>query len=625
MVMNMKKYLIYTLLLVAATAVAQDKLPEFANPAPSLERLDVKTSRRMPSEKALSERMHRMMQQPAAAAEAVAETQAEEKQVEFGYANPEGTLFLGMDVDGRGIFFSNISGVIGAWADSIECWRWINKKSGYKKIEYLTGLSNEYPSYCEDAYYSIDEQDNFCDSITAHGGPADFYAMGNDVAGYLWQMAVPLQIVTRQDGSEEKFILNSTSKNPTVDGCGLTVGGLPADKEVTADGLWPMTNALVNTTAGASFELIESKDPDGYVHYLFGSSKLTKDSAIVPASDGTDSMTYTRVAPVKIITRYDRPQGPIYIKSVALSLSADGFDTFTKDKLVVHELTLNIIDKDGNVVATSTATPDNYSALAYKMGRQLTFEFKTVSPYGELLKEGVLLKDAFQIEITGMQEDDAWGIYSSKSLLYDSKSTVEYEDGTERVIGWDPHITLYGIYPTLEDYFAQFDDELNRGAKGDTIPVNMVYTPTANYKYMAHYATEDMAEFSEFRIYSSCAPYDTLTREWNMDIERPAYIQMGADYEYNVGPEDDPISIWDYLRLFFFYIYATETPQYGDEIKIGKWGRELVFQITQIDGVTALENYRRPEAVEVKKVIRDGRVLIERDGKCYDMLGQKQY
>ena len=123
-----------------------------------------------------------------------------------------------------------------------------------------------------DTYIGRDKDGNFYDTIVASGGYAESFYMGaNGDEELLWQMAVPLQTVTRNDGKTEKFMLLSSSLSPTAENCGYASGGLPSGR--TTDGLWPLTNAInLSKQYGASMELIASKDADNYCHYLFGSS-----------------------------------------------------------------------------------------------------------------------------------------------------------------------------------------------------------------------------------------------------------------------------------------------------------------------------------------------------------------
>lgn len=626
----MKQLTILTILCAAAiSAVAQEKLPDFPNPETDLvkEIMAKGGQRRAPQ-------MLDMVQEEDIVGEAatiqyitprvierrqgvIAKKEATDK---AGYLNPEGTLFLGMDEAGKGTWMK-YGGVIGAWSDSIDCWKWRNTTTGtYKKVTYETLLSYEHPSWVDGASYAVDKDGNFYDTIVACGGYAESFYMGaNGDEELLWQMAVPLQTVTRNDGKTEKFMLLSSSLSPTAENCGYASGGLPSGR--TTDGLWPLTNAInLSKQYGASMELIASKDADNYCHYLFGSSSVNTDT--ITNEEGT---SYTRTAPVKMITRYDKPQAPMYIKSVTMAVGAEKFNAFHKEELKINGLHLEIQDMNGKVLAASDADRDDCSNMSYKVGQILTFSFSEVSDYGEILHEGLTVDEPFQIVVTGFDEEDEFGIYAARCTSYASKTEMEYADGQSREIDYEPYIMLNGIFNTFENYFdLKAYEELGyeTGTHGDTIDINMLSVSSPYYKYIAHWNAETLSGASYFAFYSTFAPYDSISRYWTMDVERPEYIQLGADYDTNIGPEDDPVTLWDYERVFQMFIYATDTPVLGDIIKVGKCGKYAIFRIVAINGATALNEVTQQERnANVRKVAKNGRIFVMRDGKLYNMLG----
>jgi len=641
MIKNMKKIVIAIMMVATASAIAQEKLPNFPNEASGLrQKITSEFVKRTPIREikvddALVENNSMQAEQYQVRA-TLGKRIAQEDTQKAGYSNPEGTLFLGMDEKGKGTFFKT-SGVIGAWSDSIPCWKWLNLTSGaYKKVKYETQLSYQYPSYVDGVCYAVDNEGNFCDSIVAHGGWADAYAMGSDGdAGNLWQMAVPLQTVTYKDGTTENFMLLNKWTGYKAENCAIAAGGLPSGN--SKDGLWPLTNAVNIQRTGISMDLINSKDEDGYCHYIFGSDSANYETHIqVPditmPSGYRDSVVITRVAPIRMVTEYDKPQAPLYIKNITLALGADGYTAFKQDTLKVNNLHMEIQDMNGNVLASSDAGADKLSAMSYKAGKILTFDLKNESAYGEILDEGILVSDAFQLIITGFDPKDAWGIYSAESNIHESKTVIEYENEWVKVYAYDPYIMLNGIYPTWENYFdiKAFEEEgYKTGVHGDTIDINMVAVNSPFYKYKAHWAGEDLAAAEYFAFYSTFAPYDSISRYWNLDIRRPEYIQLGADYDYNVsGDDEDVITLWDYLRMFEMFIYATDTPQFGDIITVGKAGRQTVFRIVAINGATEAIIDRLDEASNdakngIKKVIKNNMVCILRNGNVYNMQGQK--
>lgn len=613
----MKKILTFVIFLSGVTVMAdaRSSMPVLPAPQPSQQLLEMlQGARSMGRDIYVNDAdIHTATQAPA-------QVEAESTDApDLGYVNPAGTMFLGMDESGKGTFFG-APGVIGGWSDSIPCWKWQNKRTAYKSIKYLTAFSEAYPQYCDGENYGIDKYGNFCDTILSSGGYQDAYAMDADGdAGYYWQHAVPHQTVKYEDNTEKTFMLLSSSLKPSAKNCPLAAGGLPSGN--SSDGLWPLTNAVNVTKSGISMELIDNIAGDGYVSYLFGSSMYTTDSVAVPnVAQTADSMTYTRIRPVQLTTRYDKPQTPLYVKSVTLAVGSDKYSAFNQSDLKIDTLFLTIYSETGKELATSFATEKNLSNMSYKKGKLLTFLLQDTTSYGEVLREGLLLKDAFRLTITGFKESDNFGIYAAKCIVHPTKTEMLYEGGVPANLAWEPYIMLNGIYPTLEDFYATRGAET--GQEGDTIPVNMISYGSSIYQYTAAYAKWGSTN-DEFAFYSTFTPYDSLTRSWTMDIECPAYIQMSADYEHNLGDEDDPITFWMYYRLFTMHIYATETPKIGDFIKIGKAGKYIYFRIDAINGKQDIEDVYSSANAKVEKFVRNGQVLIRKNGQVYNCVGQK--
>ncbi|MBR0194888.1 MAG: hypothetical protein IJQ32_01390 [Paludibacteraceae bacterium] len=537
----------------------------------------------------------------------------QDEEQKIGYLNPAGTMFLGMDEKGKGTFIKS-PGVIGSWSDSIPCWKWINQQKGYKSVKYLTAFSNAYPSYCDGENYGIDTWGNFCDTILASGGYQDAYAKDAEGdAGYYWQQATPHQTTKFPDGTEEIYMMLSSAAKPSANSCPLAAGGLPSGN--SADGLWPLTNAVSTTREGISFELIENVAGDGYVSYYFGSSMHTVDSVSIPKYDlSGDSMTYDRYKPLKLTTFYDKPMSPLYIKSVTLALGAD-----TLENLSLSLLTLTVrSQKTNEVIATSEATAQNLTDISYKPGKLLTFNFRKESEYGEVLNEGFTINEPFQVEIKGFTDTDNFGIYAAKCIVHPTKTEMLYEAGVVAKKTYEPYIMLNGIYPTLEDFYATRGAET--GQEGDTIPVNMITYNSHGYQYTAAYAKWGTTN-DEFAFYSTFTPYDSIARTWNIEIDMPNYIRINADYEYNLSDDDDPVTIWMYYRLFTMHIYAVDKPVIGDVIKIGKWGKYIYFRIDAIDGQQDIRNVGISGKTE--KFVQNGQVFIRKNGKIYNAFGQQ--
>ena len=606
----MKKILTFIVLTSAFVyAQAQEKVPNepFKHSDYFLESL--KNARSMGQDVYVSEENV----QPAAPL-AVPAAKKEDEVMVIGYLNPVGTMFLGIDEEGKGTFMSN-PGVIGGWSDSIPCWKWINLHSGYKSIKYQTEFIKEYPSYSENANYGIDEWGNFCDTIIASGGYT-YYKDVNGDEGYYWQHATPLQTVRYSDGTEISYLMLSSAADPTKGTCPIAAGGLPSGN--TSDGLWPLTNAISTTQAGVSIDLIENIAGDGYVSYLFGSSEYTVDSVSVPKADlSGDSMTYTRVKPLGLTVHYNQPQTPLYVKSITMAIGS-----YVPEDLNVNALHVDVLTENGELIASSDASSLDLTAMTYKPGKLLTFRFEKRTEYGELLDEGFLVNQAFKINITGFDTQDNFGIYAAKCYIYPSQAEMLYEGGVFSNIDYEPYIMLNGIYPTLEDYY-QGIEQIQTGQVGDTIPVNMISYGSSGYQYTASYAKLG-ASFTEFAFYSTFQPYDSDSRLWTMDIYKPKYIRMAADFDSNLNsdPDDDPITLWSYYRLFTLHIYATETPQIGDCIKIGKYGKHIVFRIDAINGENDIHNVGWEDS-KAEKFMQDGQLYIRKNNKVYNVVGQQ--
>lgn len=533
----------------------------------------------------------------------VAETQPaprREPAYRAGYKNPQGTFFLGVDLAGKGTWLSS-NGVIGAWSDSIPAWVWpISATGAYTKVKYETPVGYRWPSEAEDALYGMTATYDFTDSITASGGWDEAYAMGADGdAGYTWQMAIPLQTVTYADGTTSQYQMLAKRSDWTAEKSGLCAGGLPSGS--SSDGLWPLTLAEPIQENGLSMVL---RDEDGKFYY------------------GTDTTLIDRM-----VTRYDKPQAPLYVKSVSLALSINQSTYAPNNALRVDSLHMEIQDEDGNVLASSDANSSNLTAFSNaankRYGKVLTFPMQEKSEYGELLSEGILLRDAFQVVITGFNVTDTFGIYAAECHTHIGATEVYYSDSIISVNGYEPYIMLNGIMPTWENYqdidaIAELGYET--GVHGDTIDIRFMPAVSPYYKYIARYDGD--ISYQYFAFYSTFAPYDSTTLMWNLDISCPEYITIGADYTYNVtGDDDNYISLWDYLRIFEMWVYATDEPTIGDIIKIGKAGRYTYLRVTAIGDQTALDEVNENRRSGAHKVIENGQIYILKDGKKFNILG----
>ena len=520
-----------------------------------------------------------------------------------GYNAPDGTFFLGIDEAGKGTWLSS-NGVIGAWSDSIKAWVWpISATGAYTKVKYETPVGTRWPSEVEDALYGMTANYSFTDSITASGGWADAYAMGlNGDDGQTWQMTIPLQTVTYADGTTDTYQMLAKRSDFSAEKSGITAGGLPSGS--SSDGLWPLTLAEPIQESGLSMMLY---DEDGKFLY------------------GTDTTLIDHIE-----TYYNALQAPLYVKSVSVALSINQSNYAANEGIKVTDLHMEIQDEDGNVLASSTANNNNLSPIsnaAFKRyGKLLTFPIKTTSEYGEVLSEGLLLTKPFKVVISNFNEADTFGIYAAECNSRIGMTETNYTDGHISANGYEPYIMLNGIMPTWENYLNQNIDALaelgyETGVHGDTIDINFEHATSPYYRYMARYAGD--VSYRYFAFYSTFVPYDSVSLMWNLDIECPDYVTMGADYTYNVtGDADNYVSLWDYLRIFEMWVYATDEPNIGDIIKFGKAGRYTYLRVTQIDGSTDIEGVHNDKPNPgARKIIENGQIFIIKYGKKYNILG----
>lgn len=593
----MKKILsISVFAMLALVAQAQEKMPSIY-PANHAEMTSELLAPRAP--RALNRAaVERYLAQQAEAAAPARVATAVAAETTPGYLPPVGTFFADLDFGGS----TTLKAVVGAWSPDMKCWKWRNKRTGYSQISYETLYSNQYPQYASESY-GIDEAGNFCDSVTAAGGMEQMKDV--DAEGYLWQMATPVQTVTYPDSTVKRFALLQGS-TPTANNCAMAVGGLPS---IAEDGLWPLTYAVPG--AKADFE------KDGAYQYGIKASEVGEELC-----NGFG-------------VQYEQPQGSLCVNTISVALTAKGYNVVMKSKLHYSPLTIRVLDLDGNVLAESS-TYTTKTTTSPKFHQQVTFSFDKVSAYGEVLKSGFCVDKAFRVELTGFQQgDEATALFqedvmnlhadSSYAIYKNAQGAIRREYRTQM----QPLIILNGIMNTMVEYYTQGGNE-EIGIYGDTIDVAFHSADGLQYNYVCGFANTTYQGQQEFAFYSTFKPYDAETRYWTMDIERPSYILMSADYELvviedEVNPQNN-VTLWGYYRMFTLYVYATERPVIGDCFSIGKYGKKYVFCIKAVDGETTnpsniMNGVDETSALRTQKVLRNGKVVIVRGDKHYDILG----
>jgi len=150
-----------------------------------------------------------------------------------------------------------------------------------------------------------------------------------------------------------------------------------------------------------------------------------------------------------------------------------------------------------------------------------------------------------------------------------------------------------GIMNTLEDGSKAMGYE----AMSDTINVTI---EEESGEWIALYADGDMQNYLPV-IAAVDLLYDTLTSEYNYDIEAPDWAELDMEL-YD--------TYWDDYGVYFLYIYGNAedqtagTPQIGEEIVLSQYGKKIVYRIVGV-----------PTALNEIKYINDG--------KRYDVLGKE--
>lgn len=646
-----KTNIVLVALMVASTVVAQERVADFPQGESQIAQ---ELRKKLAAKKSILEIGNQMPIKPASKRAMTADADTISDPNFIGYTNPRGTFFLGLDEKGTGYWFKDMqeyleeekytepiygfsgNGVIGAWSDTIKCWTWTYKGGDFKKVHYRTMLEEEYPSYVEDAFYYTDSRGNFHDSIVSAGGWTESRAMGLDGGAYelydikgledpckfsagMWQAAVPMQYTTLSNGEVKRYQMLRASENwDTEDAFGMhdypmAIGGLPNAQ--TEDGLWPLTQAEPINAKGVSYVLGT------------GTNEHTK-----PYHFGA----YTDSVPKQIVTIFDKPQAPLYIESITIPVGSQNYtNALTKNMLKIGQVTLEIKDMSGQVLATAQVSGTDKYSVTYKQAQKfpacmLKFSIDCQSStYGEDLDKGILIKDSFQVVLSGFTSNDDFGIFAAKTTNHASNTKVIYASGT-RTSDYEPYIMLNGIMTTWEPYanYALAEQYgYKTGVRGDTIDINFVTAQSPYYKYIAHYAGKDYSSGSEFDFYSSFVPYDSITRIWKLDMDLPSYVTVGGGYDENIGDEENPVTLWDYMRLFWMKIYAIDTPVIGDYIKIGTHGRYTYFHVVSVDGGTTpeeIEANQNKQHQSIMKVLNNQcQIRILKDGSQYDILGTK--
>ena len=553
----------------------------------------------------------------------------EEKPSAFYYL-PTGVFFTGIGNAGSapGTNIHQVyPAVIGSVLNGNEYWKWPNYTTNATKLAYVTVLDQDYPS--DYGYgWTMDQEGNFLDSLAA-------LEFGPTLGHYLYSsLRMPLQIAANDDNDRDYFFLIGpyTDRLDTLFGSNLnyiiqSMGGCfnPASN----DGMWPFTHAMFETPiAGEGSALVYKRyeetvgsDVEHKISYLFGTEPV-----ILPTFDTTFvDETKTEIAKIDtiyndtlqaaaIVTSYPQPMSPLYIKDITVAL---GKQTYVEDSadwywddIQIDTLAMVIETSKGYVAAAYATAKDTVDMYSYP-GQQVTFKIQQPDPYGAII-EGVTINEPFKVYIFGLNwKGNNFGVWSAYSpyTLGVNTYVIDVNKKARHYVPFDPFIMLNGMYYTLEhalrtpylfNYPAQYI--------GDTINVNVAYDEEYN-QWMVEHADGDFKGYVPM-LRAVELLYDTTTYEYNYNIYAPdwAVVDMG-DY-------DEPVSatstLWSAFNAYDLYIWgdasdtSVDAPAVGDEIKLSRYGRELVFKVVKVD--------EKPQGIN--NVIR-----TVNDNKLYNVLG----
>lgn len=520
------------------------------------------------------------------------------------YMRPEGTLNCGIDPVGTYIFV-NYPAIIGSWMNGIDAWKWRNYSNEYDEIKYENIMTYYQPQYADEMTF-VDEEGNWYDSIAA-GEKFD--------ADYLLGYRVPLQIVSK--GIEKDSFVTATEYSARLDtiikemwtirGVKLSDGlpdyfydeeGFPEFKNYD---FWPLTNAsFFDFRFGLSMMGIWNTDKTTKtVEYVMGSSTVT-------------TSTGTVYKPATVLQFFEKPMSPLYVHDVtlpicALSWQGNQFDycapTFDSLAMIIMDTAMT------KVLATSIATIKDTTNMLYVNGAMVNFKIEKEDEMGG--KEiGVVLDEPFIVMIQGLNRPkNNFGIYCGIDMMTGGNTFV-LDANTKKIVHYvaaDAFIQLNGLYYTLEDGTGAFGYE---PYPSDTIDVVLKHFSEEGYdEYLLVCANGGMEGYVPL-VASMDLLYDTLTYQYNYDIIAPDWAEM--DMSYSAIVDDYGSTVWDYGCYFLYIDYYPEDneegerPEVGDEIKLSKYGKEIIYRVVEVPW-TDLE--------ETQATIKNG--------KRYDVLGRQ--
>ena len=528
------------------------------------------------------------------------------------YAIPDGTFYLGIDKIGYGIHFV-LPGVIGAWRQGVDAWTWKNLSKGADSITWKSYfLDGE--TYYYGHIYDIDQDKNLIDSMVVSGrGSTRYYR--NYSTPILFAHSVADGVVQRAD----TFMVNEPISHEidTLQTDSWVLGGsLSPYTAYDPMGLWPLTAAkpflfMPNAIEGQPDPQLREREPNRQVV----TTDTAGNSVFVYGTDmrqlySFDDSSFVDAPYInKLTTYYKKPQAPLYVRDISMSIAGRprqrtvfGSTSVTwSTPVLVDTLTLRVLDKSGNVLATSTCSDADATTNYRLSGKMLNFKFETRDEFGMMLSEGIVLKDEFSIEIEGLYaatldtvtnqtvNGNEFGIYAAYDPYEGGHAVLTGIDGKQYFDAYDPYVMLNGVFNTLETTQDTNLDTLY-------VPMRMRYiNPTWSAPY--YLCVIDTGQYQNYvpSIYSTTPLIDSLSGFINLDVKGPEW----ASYESSIAYDD--------YGFYPFYIYDNEGKgRAGDEIVISKFGKTIVFQIVNDDATTALH----PVKANLSTITRQGEAFV---------------
>ena len=550
---------------------------------------------------------------------------AEAAAVDAKYYKPIGSFFCGIgdvyypsynvNVPGTSYFVSNPT-VIGSWLNSYEYWTWPNLAENATALNYVAGFDKVVGKKYG---WDMDKQGNYIDSLAA------FWA-GNTHSWYSYRM--PLQIATDGTNVDSFLLVGPKSTRPdTLLGLPFTAGGI--FNEATKDGLWPLTNAMFTTPEyGGGMGFVWDRDETNHtVSYIFGTEPiayLVGQDTLYEADNVTIKEIvpiYDTVQPSVIEVDYQKPMSPLYIKDVTVALGNLQYDAaqddWVFDNIKIDTLKMYIVEKDATgtpaVVAASVATKDDTVSMVSFYGQQVTFKIQ--KQVGLATVEGVTVTNSFAVMILGLDRDgNEFGIWSGYNpyLRGLQSAVVDTDMNSHRNAPYDPFIMLNGIYYTME-HVLRTNGIFNLPNQyiNDTINVKVNYDEEYDEYWVSH-ADGSFAGYTPM-LRAMELLYDTVSYAYNYTINAPSWAQFDmSDYDENPYGDESDATWWSDFNVYTLIIWGdasdteVDAPAVGDQIKFSRYGRQLVFNVVEVE--------EKPQGIN--NVIR-----TVNDNKLYNVLG----